>query len=63
MTDGCVVSIRRFGSSLLWCSVCVYAIQTEQSIFDQKQEIKLMIVNILQNLSHKYSITIVIFNV
>ena len=53
-TGGCVVLIQRFGSSSLLCDVCVYAIQTEQSIFNQKQEIKLMIVNILQNLSHKY---------
>ena len=38
-----------------WCDVYLYEGDSDdQSIFDQQQEIKLIVVNMLQNLNHKY---------
>ena len=41
---------------LSWCDVYLCLVNSdEQSIYDQRQEIKLMVVNMLQNWNNRYS--------
>ena len=45
-----------FWFSSLWCDIFLYlGYSNEQSIFNQRQEIKLIIVSIMQNRSQMYS--------